>query len=1113
MSFSFNEAQQAAIDARGSNVLVSAGAGSGKTTVLVEHIIQRLRDGGDIQRLLVLTFTHAAADEMRARIGQALSDMVTASPDDLNYRRQAALVPQASIGTIHSFCLDMIRNYYHVLGLPAGFRVASDQDVKALRDEVLEDFLAEQYGDPESGIIPLADAFGGVHDDKKLAWILLELHEYSMSRPDPEAWLLESAERIGTDDAPYEKILMEKAKVNIRSGMAALKEAEQLLSFGQLPLIWQHTVSDDLARAGVLLSAKDWNELAERLDALEFTRLPSGKKQIREGLPPDIEFDEELVERFKALRSKGKDSCKKCCIPVSAGDDAERETLSALARSLARLVIGFGRAFAEEKRAKGWIDYSDMEHMTLRLLKDEETARELAASFDEVLVDEYQDVNEVQDAIFRRLAANDLFAVGDVKQSIYRFRLAEPRLFLEKYDHYGRGEQGRRIDLNDNYRSARSVINGVNHIFRQIMRRDVAEVEYDARAELTAGLEKEGILPEAWFIDTHPAGETTLSPVKAEAAFIARRIRELHEEGYAYGEMAVLMRSLKTRQDVLLSCLRAEGIPVSAGGSGGWLESSEMMLMLSLLKVVDNPRQDIPLTAVMRSPLFRFTEEELLEIRLRDKEAGFYDVLLKSDHWKAMKFLKQLDHWRRMAGEGDIPRLILDIYQQGGLYYIASVLPEGKRRTENLSALYQMACLWQQNECAGLYRFLCMLEDSRDREIPSLGELAPDAVHLMNIHKSKGLEFPVVFVAGCGNKFQFRDEYADVIWERFLGFGMRAADRKARKKHDTLSHAAVAALLHEQSLAEEMRICYVALTRAKERLILVGCSRDLEKRLEEWQALPPVSEPLPTDLLLNGKTALDWYGPALFRPGAEGLWTLHVIGSSDLQPSEQDEQERTLPAVSEELQNEVDGVLRWQYPDRSHCDDPAKWAVSALNRQKAAEETPLPVHRIARQSEEESKRAAVRGSAYHKALELVDLTRTDDAAITAQLAEMKDRRQLDAEGAAFVEAETVAAFFRTELGQRMCAATEVRREVPFTLMIEDGVLVQGVLDAAFRVEGGWALLDYKTGGKGRSDEEIIRMYRQQLICYGDAIRRLWNEPVKEVWLYMLDMNRAIPVEI
>ncbi|MEG1661234.1 MAG: helicase-exonuclease AddAB subunit AddA, partial [Clostridiales bacterium] len=843
-SFDFSPEQQQAIASRGENLLVAAGAGSGKTSVLVERIIRRLSDRehpGSLQRLLVLTFTNAAAADMRAKIHGALTAMVKAEPDNRHILQELHQLPQASIGTLHSFCLNLLRRYYYRLELDGGFRIARETELVLLEDEVLENYLEQQYGQENGQAQALADAYGGGRDDRQLVELIQELYQFSRSQPHPEQWLQQACAFDGEslDDYPFAPFLRrylqkqgEIAGVYLAQAAELARSAPELLPEG-----WLWALKEELAGVNCLAAGGDLVSLLSTLHALEFQPLRGGKK----------DHNQPFRQEFKNLRNQGREEIKELQQRFGLGKPAQLladlRALSVLTEPLARFTCEYGQALSTEKRKRNLIDFGDMEHLAYALLQQEDIAQELQQGFDEVLIDEYQDINAVQEEILRLVqTGNNCFAVGDVKQSIYRFRLAEPSLFLDKYAAYGKLTGGRRIDLNRNYRSTGGVIDGINYIFGQLMSMPIAEMDYDQAASLKAGREEYGQPTELLLADLsgnapRESGEAAessneeeegaenedLDALTAETRLIGGRIRQLLTEGYTLDEMAVLLRTAKNRVAVVARELNAMGIAAVADQQDSFLKAPEIVLLLSLLKIIDNPRQDIALGAVLRSPLAGFTPEQLVEIRLAAKGdfyLAFTACAAKEGELadRCRDFLTRLTAWRELARKEKISVLLRQLWQDTGIYHLAGALSDGKRRQANLDAFYAQACVYEAEDYRGLYRFIRFLEQVRDkgRELPAVyPQPQKAAVRIMSIHRSKGLEFKVVFVAGLGCRFHGAGGQQDLLWHKDLGLGPKVANREQRIKYPSLAYQAIAAKLRGETAAEELRIFYVALTRAR----------------------------------------------------------------------------------------------------------------------------------------------------------------------------------------------------------------------------------------------------------------------------------------------------------
>lgn len=996
--------QWEAVVRRGENILVAAAAGSGKTAVLVERIIKRITDEADpvdVDRLLVATFTKAAAAEMRHRIREALEKELLANPESDHLRRQLALMNRAAITTLHSFCLDVIRRYHHLIHLDPGFRIAGDNEAAILRQETWDELLEECYADsPEdSPFWELAEWFGGEQSDAPLAALLQRLYDASRSHPFPDEWLTGMAARFAADSSGelgggesanlWFASLIRDVRMELRGMAGLLQDALRIVRSPGGPAPYAETLEDELALLRHLqdAAAGGWRKLHEAFQSAGFGRL----KACKGG-----DYDPELQEKVKELRDAAKEKLgrlKEELFQRTPEQYAEELRLAApLMGELVRLVGRFADKYARAKADKGLVDFNDLEHYCLAVLLDRSAsacggkaglvpsaaALSYREQFVEVLLDEYQDTNRVQEAIVElisRPAPGNRFMVGDVKQSIYRFRLAEPGLFLDKHKAYGKDGTGpgRRIDLARNFRSRRQVTAGVNFLFRQMMNEAVGEIEYDESAELVCGAaypepaesaggaeagpyavelalidrsangeagERDG--EDSQWMDADggdSAGEETDEPGAAaetgqadpaeletaqlEARYIAAQIRRMtgadgeppfrvaERSGElrpaTYRDFVVLLRATQSWAPVLIEELGRQGIPAYADISAGYFAATEVETVLSLLKVIDNPYQDIPLAAVLRSPLVGLAADDLARIRLKRKQGSFYDALVAyiaeqdgeregqdqaaspalaeaaaasqaaapaesglSTYAKAKAFAAKLESWRRAARTGPLSELIWSVYRETGYYDYVGGLPGGAQRQANLRALYDRARQYEATSFRGLFRFLRFVERMRESgsdlgTARALGE-QEDVVRIMSIHKSKGLEFPVVFVAGLGKLFNLRDLNGSFLIHKDLGFGPRFVDARLRVSYPTLPQLAIKRRLRLETLAEEMRVLYVALTRPKEKLFLIGTVAGLDKKIAHWARQLDSDEPrLPDHELAQARCYLDWIGPAVIR--------------------------------------------------------------------------------------------------------------------------------------------------------------------------------------------------------------------------------------------------------
>lgn len=1140
----WTDAQWRAIARRGRNVLVAAAAGSGKTAVLVERIIRQVSDEQrpvDVDRLLVATFTKAAASEMRHRIGEALEKALFANPDSDHLKKQLALLSRASITTLHSFCMDVIRRYFHLIDLDPGFRVADDTEAALLRQEELEGLLGDCYGEADSDhpFWDLVEWFGGERSDEPLMDLILQLYEASRSHPFPGRWLasmggmfsggpekpaeaksgeLESAETpdVTPDGAAqaagqlWFDTLLKDVRLELDGLAALLEEGVRVCGLTGGPAPYATTLVEELGMVrGLAGQARSgWEELHQAFTGVAFGKLKPVKADS---------CDKELQEQVKKLRNEAKDRLVRLReeLFVRTQDEymGELRQLFPLIQELVRLTEAFADRYQTAKREKGLLDFTDLEHLCLSILgkskedgtglEPTEAALAYREQFVEIMVDEYQDTNLVQETIVElisRSGPGNRFMVGDVKQSIYRFRLAEPGLFLDKYGRYqpggAEGGDGERIDLSRNFRSRRQVVNAANDLFRRIMRPTVAEMEYDQAAELVfaapyADPEEQADEGSGWPDMTaelvvmdrstdrgrseqpgddgedNGAGELSedeamteggaleamrqqeaaeLEAAQLEARYIGKRIRELtgmdgqapmlvtQKDGSrrpaSFQDVVILLRAIRGWGPVLMEELALMGVPAFAEISTGYFAALEVETVLSLLKVIDNPRQDIPLAAVLRSPLCGLSAEELARIRLADRQGDYYSALQAWLHeagermrtpqertgnsasgillphateagtvWretaaaaepeteelamvhKLLLFQQRLSRWREEARHGSLSRLIAGIYRDTGYYDYVGGLPGGSQCQANLLALQDRARQYESTSFRGLYRFLRFVERMRESggdlgTAKVLGE-QEDVVRIMTIHKSKGLEFPVVFVAGAGKSFNLMDQHNPFLIHKELGFGPRFMDPALRAVYPTLPQLAIRRRMRMEALAEEMRVLYVALTRAKEKLVLTGSVRGLPARLESWRrGISPGMAHLPDYKLAGARTYLDWLAPALlchpeleksliqpqeqggdtgelgmsFKPSA-GIcpWRLKTVSAGlllsqsaeDEEAGEADEREnlvaavRTLTPLYEGTpadSSEIHRRLSWQYEYGDGGSMLAKTTVSELKR-------------------------------------------------------------------------------------------------------------------------------------------------------------------------------------
>ena len=1332
MAQNWTPEQLEAITRRDCNLLVAAGAGAGKTAVLVERIIRKITDSErpvDIDRLLVVTFTNAAATEMRERIGDALAAALEATPSSQNLHRQMALLDRASIMTLHSFCLEVVRSHFHSLDLDPLFRITDETEGTLLKLDVLEELFEEKYEteEKESIFFKLIESYGGGRDDSALREMILTLHRFTRSHPWPEQWLAAQAEApmlqasACLSSTPWAQVLLKGAAAELQGLSALLEKAaarasrrqgleqycsvleadkerlRELLSLCEAAIAAASTSSapatgstlTDIQPGSIPATAlgdKAWDDLHHALSSIEFDRLPRCGKDV----------DTNAQEEVKAVRSQMKERLKKL---FQSGFDANAEQCRAdfeklypLLHYLSDMVCRFDEMFMQKKKSKSLLDFNDLEHYCLKVLIEDGTATpaaaELSEKYEEILVDEYQDSNLIQELILEtvsgmRSGRNNIFMVGDVKQSIYRFRQAKPELFMSKYLSYPSesGHDSQMIQLYKNFRSRAGVISGVNFIFRQIMSSQVGELDYSQKEYLNPGAHYEDIngdctaggaievhildvtsaldeiIPgekqdtddtenvptkssgvgdspvgpksstpeksssavgvgkvaanEASHIEQRVAStdasgdgtleeEESLDNIQSEARIVGKRIKSLVSRvqgGFViydkklrdyrpaqYNDIVILMRATKNWADIFTDELAAMGIPAYADTGLGYFRTVEVETMLSLLQIIDNPLQDIPMLAVLRSPMLGFTTDELADIRLADRSVTIYEAMKSGSHAegsfagdihaKTAKFLEQLQKWRNGSQYTSTDELVWQLLTETGYYSYVGILPGGPERQANLRMLFERARQYEETSYKGLFNFINFINRLRGGggdmgSAKILGE-NDNVVRIMSIHKSKGLEFPVVILAGCGKKFNMLDLNAGILLHQELGFGPDLVDLDKRTITPAMSKFAIRQKLRLETLSEEMRIMYVAFTRAREKLIITGSVRNLPSVCARWCGNANTeNEKLPPYSVMQASNYLDWIGSAIARhESGESLrltaqvneengiisedpscWEVKLwgAGAAKVQKETAAEEESIRSWLKDEDQDpELSGQLieklQWQYTYAKLSAIPAKISVTELKRrflQEEQQESEVPyippmVDRPLFMEPDKGLSAAAKGTIMHFVMQNINIERLAKVQnknlvfieeIRAQLASMTADEKLTTAEAKTVRPEAVAAFFETTVGKRILANKAVHREMTFNIQIKcseiygelagelygnETMLLQGVIDCWFESEDGIVLLDYKTDYVPQGGEELIRKrYSVQIGYYTRALEKIIGQKVSEKYLYLFHTGQLL----
>ena len=1145
MGVSWTTEQQQVIDLRNRNILVSAAAGSGKTAVLVERIVKIITDKNhpvDIDHLLIVTFTNAAAAEMRERIGNAIEKALDEQPGNEHLLRQLTLIHNAQITTIDSFCLYVVRNHFHEIDLEPNFRIGDEGELKLLREDVLGRVLEQNYEEPSEAFSDFVEGYASGRTDVALNEMILQLYEFSRSYPWPEKWLdsFVGAYRIETreelDRAEWLAPLTENICFVLKDCEQLLKQALAITQQDDGPDMYEKAVQSDLEKYEGLSRLTSFCELSGALSDIKYDRLASSR---------GFEGDPDKLELVKSLREQAKDVVKKLCkqyffcSPEMMIEQLERT--EPMLEEVVRLTKQFADEFAAAKRRKNLVDFHDVEHFALQILVDEETekakktAEEFRDTFEEIMIDEYQDSNEVQETLLRSISRqergeNNIFMFGDVKHSIYRFRLARPELFMKKYDSYSLEESTtQRIDLHKNFRSREEVLTCTNDIFYKIMARSLGNVEYDAEAALYPGASypvSADFIPEILLADSNDEllEDTELTDKKTlEAKIVAEEIKHLMKTQQVtdkaagtlraahYSDIVILLRSLSGWADSLVEVLNGNGIPAHTVSSTGYFSTVEVQTVLSMLRLLDNPRQDIPMAAVLRSPMAGLTDEELAVLRLEDGSVPFHEAVLelaeglyeedgqkeisdseadseadqkqgrnadgkKEDdiettaHRKLLKFYKKYRQLRQLVPDTPIHELIEIILRETGYGHYVAAMPAGNRRTANLNMLLEKAAAYEKTSYKGLFHFVRYIDELQKYDV-DFGEADmvgenEDVVRIMSIHKSKGLEFPIVIVSGMGKNFNKQDTRSKMVLHPELGIGLDYMDGKKRIKSPTIAKKAIAKQIDLENLGEELRVLYVALTRAKEKLILTGTLKDAPEKLEFFRQQANLSKaadrPLSYLTREGASGYLDWILPAVLSYGDK--YPVRIVEAAELVLDEVENQleqnedltERIgeIKAADPQLVGQLKQRFSQRYPYQVDVLRKNKYSVSELKhramREKfeaEQEETipafleepvtptiPLFIQREESVEQETPNRGALRGTAVHRVMECYDFA--SEKSVHEQMEAMEKEEKITADMRALVKERIVADFVSSETGKRMALAQRggaLYREKPFVM--------------------------------------------------------------------------------
>ena len=1344
----WTQEQQNVIDSRGGNLLVAAAAGSGKTAVLVERIIQMILNSDlkiDIDKLLVVTFTNAAASEMRERIGDAISKKLDENPEDEHLQDQLVLLNKASITTIHSFCLEVIKSNFHKINLDPNFRIGDETECSLMKLEAIDETFDILYEQNDEEFCYLVDCYAEKRGDSNLQNLILSIYSFVMASPYPKVWLKESAEDFNiTDDfdfatSKWAKAILETVKIQMEGIEKSLcKAIEDVYGIDEL-VTFTDKLKIEYEKIKEILYACDtsWSDAYRQISSMTFENYAKGVKRIPKDAPSYIK---EEKDKAKKIRDNAKKSIEKIKTSVfnKNYDDLKDEIkfLYPIVKSLSDVVLMFEQIYSQKKRDKGIIDFNDIEHFALQILTetdengdfvfDEEgknipsdIALEYREKFYEIFIDEYQDSNQVQEVILSTIAKQkepNRFMVGDVKQSIYRFRQAKPEIFLQKYATYDTdlSSKYKKIMLYKNFRSRKEVVDSVNYIFEHIMSKNLGEIDYNEEEKLNLGanfeeVEDEKIIlggateihlmekkvPEVEDPDEEEEEGEDLDASQIEARMVGKIIRDIMRPNENCEIMQVFDKKLETYRNVeykdIVILLRATSawapvfaeelinmdIPTYADMGQGYFETMEIQVIMSFLKVIDNPMQDIPLIAILRSPIYGFTPEDFIDIRITDKKVSFYEAMMMfvgekidlsneeeqdiaedeisddigneiidvnineensyvdadmDDYYqninyedfeyeneefiyndevmyesyisenveddliyeinsniegdeesqkselelKVRRFLDDLKELQEKSMYMSTDEFLWYIYTNSGYYAYCGALPGGSQRQANLRILFERAKQFEETSFKGIFNFINFISklkksNSDMGSAKTLGENA-NVVRIMSIHKSKGLEFPIVICSGMGRNFNTMDFRKDVLYHHELGYGPQIVDFERRISYPSIAKEALKCKINIENISEEMRILYVALTRAKEKLIITSSIKDIEQNMHKWSSNISTEKMVSKYDILNGKNYMDWMMPAIIKHKDlediretynlstsismedESKWSVKTWSRDDID-FEKHEKEgirevlntMDLSQHDTEYYEQIEKKLNFEYPYLGVVKKAASISVTEIKkRQEEYEEqedslglykhkTTLKKPKFLSESQKSEKiTGARRGTIVHLIMEVLDFEKVNtESEIKAQIQDLVKRRIITEKESQVLSPRKIMRFFKSPIAKRMLSSKFVKREQKIYTQIKmndiylndeifknnretyenESVMLRGVIDLYFEEDDGLVILDYKTDFVDKNNKkEIIHKYKKQIEIYADVLSKLTGKKVKEKYLYLFGIDEQVKVD-
>lgn len=1198
----WTEEQSQAIHEKGSNILVAAAAGSGKTAVLVERIINKIiQEEIDIDKLLVVTFTNAAASEMRERILNAIYKKIEEEPTNLRLQKQITLLNKSNICTIHSFCLDVIRNNFYEINISPNFRIGDTAEIELLKEEVLDELFEDLYLKEDEGFLKLLEIYTSYKDDEPLKDIVKSIYNFIQSAPFPEKWLAEKVKLFDIDientdfaETVWGKIILNNYKECIEENILGLKKIKKELDTeSELEKFSQALRLDIENLESLLVNLNSWDKSYELAKTFSFVRWPSSKK-INSETPAFVKEKRDMINaKFKKL----KDSI---FIYTSAEVLSDLKNMYEVLNLLQAIILKFNENYKKAKLERNIIDFNDIEHLALKILiKDEdgkyvpsEIAKKYQDKFEEIAIDEYQDSNMVQEYILTSISkGNNIFMVGDVKQSIYKFRQAMPELFLNKYKTYKLKKEKTeaddlKIQLFKNFRSRKNILDTTNIIFQEIMSKDLGDVDYNEDEYLNLGANYEE--PQLENIDF--AGKTEINIINLEdttkdsqedeednvkteriensileARYVAQKINELinsnyyvldKKEGYrkvTYKDIVVLLRSTTELSPIYEKEISDLGMPVYSETSTEYLNSVEIQLIMSCLKIIDNPMQDIPLVTVMRSMIGGFTDNDLIEIRLADKYENFYESAVKSRiqvneelRNKIDSFLELINNWREESEFLALDELIWKIYMDTGYYNYVGLMQNGKLRQANLKMLFERAKQYESASFKGVFNFINFIDKLKLRNndlgaAKIIGE-NENVIRIMSIHKSKGLEFPIVFLSSTGKNFNLKDLRDKILIHQEIGFGPNYENSELKIEYPTLAKEAIKMVSKRESISEEMRVLYVALTRAKEKLIITGIEKDLQKSIESKEKELQIYETednakINPKILESYKSYLDWIELVYLKNKIKNsdIFEFNVVSKAEIlsQNSETEiERKDILKDIankknSKENLEKIKNILEWEYKYKDSTEMPSELSVSKikeLSKDKTEEKIGITLKKPNFLIEKTELTPAEKGTIMHLCLQKLNYKEDYNLEKLKNMVNNLVKQEIilpkEAES---VNYNKILAFLSSNIWKEMQTAKVVEQEKAFYLNLkaneiyqnnaEDEILVQGIIDLYYITNNDeLVLVDYKTDYVENNNEQSLEdKYNIQLEIYKKALEESLNRKVDKVYIYSTWLNKEIEI--